>query len=91
MAKFEFDLEEAENELDNVENLFSVFWGFFNEERPIEDNIDANSAEVFVRGCKPYESVLNAAWDKVRCLRANMEAAIEKHYHSKKSKGGEAA
>lgn len=29
MANFNFDLEAAEYELDNVENLLSVFWGVF--------------------------------------------------------------
>lgn len=39
MANFEFDLEQAEQALDNVEDLFSVFWGFFVEERPFGEKV----------------------------------------------------
>lgn len=46
MAKFEFDLEEAEQGLDNVENLLSVFWGFFNEERPLEEELNTTGTLV---------------------------------------------
>ena len=90
MAKFEFDLESAECELENVENLLSVFFGFFNEERPFGKKIDATKALYFVDQCKTYESVLHAAWDKIREVRADMETAIEQYYHESK-KGGEAA
>lgn len=89
MANFEFDLEQAEMELNNVDNLLSVFWGFFNEERPL-GKADTVANSYFVESCKTYESVINAAWDKVRQVRANMEAAIEKRYSSPKN-GGEAA
>lgn len=90
--KFEFDLEQAETELDNVEDLLSVFWGFFAEERPFGKEVNTVSALWFINQCKTYESVVNAAWDKVRKLRADMEAAIEKHYHEAgQKKGGEAA
>ena len=91
MAKFEFDLEQAEQALDDVTNLLSVFWGFFNEERPLFEDPDTFKARWFVQGCKTYESVLNAAWDKVREVHADMEAAINKHYHKDNKKGGEAA
>ena len=86
MARFEFDLETAEQALDDVANLLSVFWGFFNEERPLFEDPDAFKARWFVQGCKTYESVLTAARDKVRDVRADMEAAIEKHYHKDKDK-----
>lgn len=91
MEKFEFDLEEAEQELDNVENLLSVFWGFFNEERPLEEELNTTAALWFVQSCKPYDSVILAAWDKIRKLHAEMESAINNHYHGDKQKGGEAA
>lgn len=58
MAKFEFDLESAECELNNVENLLSVFWGFFNEERPFGKELNTAAALWFVQSCKPYESVI---------------------------------
>ncbi|MCH5204295.1 MAG: hypothetical protein J1F03_06075 [Oscillospiraceae bacterium] len=86
MARFEFDLEMAEQALDDVANLLSVFWGFFNEERPLFEDPDAFKARWFVQGCKTYESVLTAAWDKVRDVRADMEAAIDSHYKEAKSK-----
>lgn len=90
--KFEFDLEQAEMELDNVEDLLSVFFGFFVEERPFGKKADATSALWFVDQCKIYESVVNAAWDKVRKVRADMEAAIDSHYReAKQKKDGEAA
>lgn len=91
MAKFEFDLEQAEMALDDVENLLSVFWGFFAEERPSDENAEFTEALWFAQSCKPYESVLNAAWDKVRQVRAEMEAAINKGYIESRKKGGEAA
>lgn len=90
MAKNEFDLEQAEYELDNVEDLLSVFWGFFNEERPFGEKADTAEAIWFVKRCKIYESVINAAWDKVRKLRIDMETAIEKQYSESRKKGGEA-
>lgn len=89
--KFEFDLESAEQELENTENLISVFFGFFNEERPVGKKIDTAEASWFVTQCKIYESVINAAWDKIRKLRADMEIAIEKQYSESEKKGGEAA
>lgn len=90
--KFEFDLEQAEAELNNVEDLLAVFWGFFNEERPFGEEANAAAALWFVHQCKTYESVVNAAWDKVRKVRADMEAAIEKQYReAEQKKGGEAA
>lgn len=90
--KFEFDLEQAEVELNYVEDLFSVFWGFFVEERPFGEEVDVAAALWFIHSCKTYESVINAAWDKVRKVRADMEAAIERHYlEAKQKKGGEAA
>lgn len=76
MAKNEFDLEQAEYELDNVEDLLSVFWGFFNEERPFGEKADTAAAIWFVKRCKIYESIINAAWDKVRSVRAEMMSAI---------------
>ncbi len=88
--KFEFDLEQAENELESIEDLLSVFFGFFVEERPFGE-VDTTSALWFVHQCKTYESVVNAARDKVRKVRADMEAAIENHYHGENTKGGEAA
>lgn len=90
MAKFEFDLESAEYELETIEDLFSVFWGFFNEERPFGEKIDTIASSLFVNQCKTYESVLNAAWDKVRRVRADMEAAINKGYLERRKNGGEA-
>lgn len=90
MANFEFDLEIAEYELKNVENLLSVFFDFFNEERPFGEKIDPTEAIWFTDRCKTYESVINAAWNKIRKIRADMETAIEQHYHESK-KGGEAA
>lgn len=46
----------------------------------------------FVNQCRIYESVINATWDKVRKVRADMEAAIEKYYReAKQKKGSEAA
>lgn len=89
--KFEFDLEQAEQELDDVENLLSVFWGFFNEERPLDEKANTAAALWFVRGCRIYDSVINAAWDKIRKVRVEMESAIESHYHGENRKGGEAA
>lgn len=91
MAKFEFDLEQAEMALDDAENLLAVFWGFFAEERPSDENAELTEALWFAQSCKPYESVLNAAWDKVRKVRADMEATIEQQYRESKKKGGEAA
>lgn len=91
MARFEFDLEDAVQELDDAENLLSVFWGFFNEERPFGKKIDATHATLFVEQCKLYDSVMRAAWGKVRSLRTEMESAIENHYHGDNQKGGEAA
>lgn len=92
MANFEFDLEQAEQALDNAEDLLSVFWGFFAEERPFGEEVDVAAALWFIQSCKTYESVVNAAWDKVRKVRADMEAAIESHYReAKQKKGGEAA
>lgn len=91
MAKFEFDLEQAEIALGDVENLLSVFWGFFAEERQLNEKDDTVSALWFVQNCTPYESVLNAAWDKVRSVRADMEAVINKTYSESKKKAGEAA
>lgn len=90
MANFNFDLESTECELENIENLISVFWGFFNEERPFGEKIDKTEALYFVKSCKIYDSVINAAWDKIRAIRAEMEAAIEQQYRESK-KGGEAA
>ncbi len=87
MANFEFDLENAEYELENVENLLSVFFGFFNEERPFGEKIDPTKAIWFTARCKTYESVINAAWDKVHKLRADMEAVT----CGENKKGGEAA
>lgn len=91
MAKFEFDLEQAEIALDDVDDLLSVFWSFFVEERPFGDKVDTAAALWFVDRCGIYESVINAAWDKVRRVRAEMEAAINKGYIESKKKGGEAA
>lgn len=88
--KFEFDLEDAELELDNVDNLLSVFWGFFYEERPFGEKSNAAMNTWFVKRCKIYESVINAAWDKVRKLLIDMETAIEKQYSESRKKGGEA-
>ena len=84
---FEFDLESAECELEDVENLLSVFFGFFNEERPFGKNIDAAAAFWFVNQCEIYKSVLNAAWDKIRKLRTDMEAVT----CGEVKKGGEVA
>lgn len=90
--KIEFDLEQAEVELDNAADLLAVFWGFFSEERPFGEDPDTAAALWFVHQCKIYESVVNAAWDKVRKVRADMEAAIENQYcEAKQKKGGEAA
>lgn len=89
MANFNFDLETAEYELENIENLLSVFWGFFNEERPLEEKANTTAACLFVTQCKTYESVFVAAWDKVQAIREDMETAIKKQYGSKKD--GDAA
>lgn len=68
------------------------FGGFFNEERPFGEKVDTTAALWFVHSCKTYESVINAAWDKVCKVRADMNSAIEKQYReAKQKKGGEAA
>lgn len=91
MQKFEIDLEQVEHELDDTLNLLSIFWGFFNEERPFGDKINELEALLFVNSCKTYESVINVAWDKLRNLHSDVKTAIETHYSKHKKEGGEAA
>ncbi len=91
MANFDFDLENAENELDDVEKLISVFLGFFDEERPFGEKPDTTEALVFVHNCETYESVIHAGFDKIRRLHADMETAIEKYFSESKKEGGEVA
>lgn len=90
MAKFDFDLETAEYELEIIDDLLSVFLGFF-EERPEENDILA--ARLFVSQCKIYESVLVAAWDKLKAIRGDMKTAIAKYFEKEKlkKKGGDVA
>ena len=78
MAKCKLDLEQVESVLRDTENLLAVFWWFFAEERPDEEKYDPAAALWFLQSCKPYESVLNAAWDKVRQVRTDVNTAIEK-------------
>ena len=96
MAKFEFDLEQADVALENAENLLSIFWNFFCIERPAgEAKPDSTEVLWFVRNCKTYESVLNTALEKINAVHADIMVAIEKYFADEKKKsdkkGGEVA
>ncbi len=90
MEKFEFDLEQARYELENIENLISVFWDFFSEGRPIGNPPDKCETFLFVQKSETYESVIITVWDKIRKIRADMETAIDRTCE-KSRKGGEVA
>lgn len=84
MLQFNFDLESAEQTLDDAVNLLSVFWTFFNEKRPSYDTFETFKAAWFIDYCREYESVLNAACDKVREVHKDMEIAINSCFEEAK-------
>lgn len=75
----DFNIENADCELDDVENLLSVFWKFFDQACP-----DTASVARFMQNRNTYGSLFNAAWDKIRLIHADMITAIKQHYHSDK-------
>lgn len=79
MVDFNFDLENAEQLLDDALDLLSVFWAFFNEKRPSCDDPETFKAAWFIDDCKEYGSVLNAAFDKVREVHKDMVTSINNY------------
>lgn len=94
MEKFEFDLEEAVNELKQVNDLLCTYQEFFEHECPTKGarGEDAKlSAQIFADRSYQFRSLIYAAQDKITAMHKEMETAIENHYHGENQKGGEAA
>lgn len=100
MAKmiFDFDLENAAIELEEVNNLLGIFNEFVGEECPEKDarNHDAVlAAVIFADRHHSFWSLIKTAQDKIIAMHNEMEAAIEKCFADKKKeaakKGGDAA
>lgn len=81
MTDFNFNIENADCELDDVEHLLTVFWEFFDQERPAGDPANIATALKFIQDCGIYGSLLDAAWDKIRAIHAEMVTAIKQHFH----------
>lgn len=94
MARFNFDLESAEIELEEVNDLLCIYQEFFENECPQEDECgeDAElSARIFAERSYQFRTLIYAAQDKLSRLRKKMKSAIESHFHGDEQKGGDAA
>lgn len=87
MLQFNFDLENAEQTLEDAVNLLSVFWAFFNEKRPSCDDPETFKATWFIDYCEEYGSVLNVAYDKIREVHKDMVTAINSGFEESKKEG----
>ena len=93
MANFDFDLENAENELECVKDLLNIFREFFDMECPEVDEYDKKSsmsAVLFAKRARHFNSLIEAAQDKVNTIHEAMRTAIDLHFENKQN-GGDAA
>lgn len=86
MNKPVFDLEEAQVELEQVNNLLRIFSEFCDDECPSEDvnGMSTTSAVVFCARTQQYMSLIGAAQDKIIHMVEQMGTAIENYYNAKK-------
>ena len=86
MAEMNFDLEDAQNELETVKNLLGVFQEYFIDECPSDG--DTMGAIVFASRAPQYGSLVSAAWDKIAAMVDEMETAIKEYFSECKKERG---
>lgn len=77
---FDFDLENAEIELERAVNLLGVFREFFDNEIPDKNDSDPLGAVVFTTRIREYHSLVETAHDKIGAIRSAMETAIKDYF-----------
>lgn len=90
MARMDFDLEQAQYELEQANNLLEIFSAFCNEECPAEPLASAAVEAVsFASRVARYQSLVYAAQDKIIAMTEAMGEAIKSYSEVRKAKGGD--
>lgn len=79
-----FNLEDAQIELEQVNNLLSIFSEFCNDECPSESEVSKLPAMVFCSRIQSRLSLIFAAQDKIIQLAGQMDTAVKSYCEAKK-------
>lgn len=76
---FDFNLESAAFEIESAMNLLNIYNEFINNEMPAEGS-DKREVLAFVQRVREYQSLVEAASDKVSTMHETMKTAIYKFF-----------
>lgn len=88
--EFEFELEDAVHELEQINDLLNIYNEFVRNECPEAEARGEDvklAAQIFAIRTHNYFSLIEAAQDKLSVIRHAMEAAIGKSFEDKKDGG----